>query len=182
MQAPTSESAALRRHLDDAVRGWIGLSADADAPRLPAELERLLLRTEERERPHRDRLGCWEFAYSENYRRGRLWEPEVDVWAAEERRRLAGTHVLEPLWPEGQPFAVALTHDVDMVSRSSTPGQVLRGARRKLTTLGTAAGRERVLRLVLADGQPGYWGLARVPDTAGTLGRCLELEDRKSVV
>jgi hypothetical protein len=171
------ESPALRRHIDDSVRAWLGVRADVDVPALPEELARLVMRVEELEHSHRDRFGCWEFGYSENYRRGALWTPEVDRWAAAQRERVGS----EPLWPHGHTFAVALTHDVDMVSRDSTPAQVLRAARRKLLSVGSASGRERVLRLVLADGQPSYWGIARTPSTEDSLERCMAIEKEYGV-
>ncbi len=177
MLQPVESSSALRRHLDSAVRSWLGVGPDADAPELPGELARLLLRVEELEHSHRDRFGCWEVAYSENYRRGALWTPEVDLWAAAARERAGGM----PLWPDGHSFAVALTHDVDMMSRDSTPEQVLRAARRKLLSVGSASGRERVLRLVLADGQARYWGISRAPSTADSLERCLAIESEYGV-
>src|SRR5205823_4154390 len=99
------------------------------APQLPDQLARLVLRAEEYEQPHRDRWGCWEFGFSDNFRRGALWEPEVDVWIAAERRLLAHKVTLEPLWPDGHRFAVCLTHDVDLISSASTPAQALRAAR-----------------------------------------------------
>ena len=173
----TVESPALRRHIDATVRAWLGVRAGVEVPTLPDELARLLLRVEELEHAHRDRFGCWEVAYSDNYRRGALWTPEVDRWVATERERLGSA----PVWPSGHTFAVALTHDVDMVSRDSTPAQVLRAARRKLVSVGSASGRERVLRLVLADGQPRYRGIARAPSTEDSLERCVAIEDEFDV-
>jgi hypothetical protein len=173
----TTDSPAFRRHIEDNVRAWIGVRADVDVPALPEELARLVMRMEELEHSHRDRFGCWEFGYSENYRRGALWVPEVDRWVAAQRERVGS----QPLWPDGHTFGVALTHDVDMVSRDSTPAQVLRAARRKLLSVGSASGRERVLRLVLADGQPSYWGIARSPSTEDTLERCVAIEKEYDV-
>ncbi len=174
---------AVSDHLDDTVRSWLGLprSAGVEVPKLPDELARVLLRIEELEEPHRDGFGCFEHSFSERYRSGRLWEPELDRWAAEERGKLAGRVELEPLWPDGKRFVVSLTHDVDMVSTSSSPAQALRGARRKLTTVESPQARERVLRLLLADGQPRYWRLSRTPPTHGSLERCVELERERGI-
>ena len=174
---------AVSEHLDDTVRSWLGLprSAGVEVPRLPEELAWALLRVEELEETHRDGFGFFEHSSSERYRSGRLWEPELDRWAAEERGKLAGRVELEPLWPDGKRFVVSLTHDVDMVSTVSTPGQALRGARRKLTTVESPQGRERVLRLLLADGQPRYWRLSRTPPTAGSLERCVGLELERGI-
>jgi hypothetical protein len=68
-----------------------------------------------------------------------------------------------------------------MVSTASTPGQALRGVRRKLTTVESPKGRERVVRLLLADGQPRYWRLSRTPPTAASLERCDELELERGI-
>jgi hypothetical protein len=174
---------AVSEHLEDTVRSWLGLprSSELEVPRLPDELARMLLRVEELERPHRDRFGCFEYSFSERYRAGRLWEPELDRWAAEERGKLAGRAELEPLWPDGKRFVITFSHDVDMVSTASSPAQALRGFRHKLTTVETPHGRERVVRLLLADGQPGYWRLARVPSAATSLERCVELELERGI-
>jgi peptidoglycan/xylan/chitin deacetylase (PgdA/CDA1 family) len=174
---------SVSEHLDDTVRAWLGLprTAEAEVPQLPDELARSLLRVEELEQGHRDRYGCFEYSFSERYRAGRLWEPELDRWAAQERGKLAGGVELEPLWPDGKPFVVSVTHDVDMVSTASTPAQALRGIRRKLTTVESRQGRERIVRLLLADGQAHYWRLARTPPTAGSLERCFELELERGI-
>ncbi len=121
-------------HLEATVRTWLGVPASADVavPPLPPELARRLLRVEEYERDHRDQWDCWEYAFCESYREGRLLEPDVDLWVAERRRELAASVPLAPLWPDGRPFAVCVTHDVDLVSDASTPAQVLRSARASL--------------------------------------------------
>jgi peptidoglycan/xylan/chitin deacetylase (PgdA/CDA1 family) len=180
---PPLDAAAVSEHLADTVRSWLGLprSAETEVPRLPDELARVLLRVEELEQGHRDRYGCFEYSFSERYRAGALWEPGLDHWAAQERGKLAGRVELEPLWPDGKRFVVSLTHDVDMVSTASTPGQALRGIRHKLTTVESPHGRERVLRLLLAEGQPHYWRLARTPPTANSLERCVELELERGI-
>ena len=164
---------AARRHVDETVRVWLGLPAGATVPQLPDPLARRLLRVEEYEQPHRDQWGNWEFGFSESFREGRLWEPDVDRWVAEQRRELGG----EPLWPGGKQFAVCLTHDVDLIDRVTTPRQALRSMRTSLAGTPTST-RERVVRLA----RPGVRaaralvnGISRAPG-ADTLERCLEIE------
>lgn len=168
----------LRRHLRETVRVWLGLHAADGAPDLPDSLARLLLRTEEREEPHRDQWGCWEFAFSENFRRGALWRPEVDEWVAERRRELESQTTLEPLWPDGHGFAMCLTHDVDIVSRQQSPAQA---ARATMAAVRRQPGEpnstpHRALRVARAAARSAYFGIARTPATAETLQRCVEAE------
>lgn len=127
---------AVRRHLDDTVRIWLGAAASVDVPRLPDELARRLLRVEEYERAHRDQWGCWEYGQTESFHEGRLWFADVDRWAAAQRRELAARAALEPLWPDGRTFAACVSHDVDLVSTASTPAQALRSMRLSLTGAG----------------------------------------------
>lgn len=125
---------ALQRHLEGLVRQWLGVPASSGAalPELPARLRRRLLRLEEREHSHRDRWDCWEYGFCESYRDGALLVPEIDEWVAERRTELASTTALVPLWPESKPFAVCLTHDVDLISEASTLSQTLRSMRTAL--------------------------------------------------
>lgn len=124
-------SEKTRQYLADTARTWIGLPASraAETPELPVHLSRLLLRAEEYERSYRDQWGCWEFSFGESFRRGTVLEPEIDLWVSEQRRALADTSDLEPLWPGGHSFAILLTHDVDLLSERMTPRQVLRSMR-----------------------------------------------------
>ncbi|MCA9793793.1 MAG: hypothetical protein KC910_18410 [Candidatus Eremiobacteraeota bacterium] len=113
-------------YLDGQMRLWLGKNL-AQPPTLPDELARLFLRDEERERSYRNGWRVWEAPCSENYQRGKLWIAEVDRWLATQRQALleAG-ETLEPLWPEGKPFAMCLSHDIDKVSNEQTYEQVLR--------------------------------------------------------
>ncbi len=177
-----SESAAVRDHLDATVRSWLGLRGETATPTLPEELARRLLRVEEYENGHRDQWGNWEFAFCEAFRTGRLWEPDVDRWLADRRQELAHSNELEPLWPEGHRFAVCLTHDVDLVSRASTPRQVLRSMRTSLAG-NSASGRDLLVRFA----RPGvraaravYNGISVAP-SAETLELCVKLERERGV-
>jgi peptidoglycan/xylan/chitin deacetylase (PgdA/CDA1 family) len=173
----------VRRHLRETVRVWLGLRPGEGVPDLPDALARLLLRTEEREEPHRDQWDCWEFAFSDNFRRGALWRPEVDEWVAERRRELESRTALEPLWPDGRGFAMCLTHDVDIVSRRQSPTQAARAAkaaiRRQPGEPNTTP--HRALRVARAAARSAYFGIARVPATAETLQRCVEEEQAHGV-
>jgi len=171
----TFDSAALRAHLATTVRAWLGSSATEDVPELPDALARRLLRVEEYERSHRDRWGNWEFAYCDSLREGRLWEADVDRWVADRRRELGLRS--GDLWPEARPFAVCLTHDVDLVSEAVTPQQALRSMRTSLNG-GGASRHETLVRLA----RPGvraaralYHGIRRAP-AADMLELCVELE------
>jgi hypothetical protein len=170
---------ALQDHLRRTVRTWLGLSAhsDAEIPSLPAWLARLLLRVEEYGPPNgptrQDEFGLWEFPYSSNFHRGRLWIPEVDRWVNKRRRELARAVELEPLWPNGYRFAVCLTHDVDMVSRQVSPRQALRAIR---TAVSYPAGRRtRASKGATAAARSLYFGISRAPSTR-TIEQCLEVE------
>lgn len=172
-------SDTLRRHLEETVRGWLGLPASSSVPvpGLPDHLARLLLRTEEYERSHRDQWGCWEFGFGESFRRGRLLDPEIDRWVAEQRRTLSASVELEPLWPDGHAFAVCLTHDVDLVSGASTPRQVARSMRAGLSGRppGPAEPVVRLARPLVRGLRSARAGISRAPHAA-MLERCLDIE------
>ena len=143
---------------------------------MPHELARRLLRVEEHERPHRDRWGNWEFGFCEAYRRGMLWVPEIDLWLAEHRP--SG----ESLWPDARSFAVCLTHDVDLVSRRSTPRQALRSMRLSFAA-GAGSARGQAIRLA----RPGVRaaralanGISTAP-AADTLELCVDIEQKLGV-
>lgn len=172
-------------HVADLVRGWVGASSTVAVEDLPDHLARLLLRVEESEHVHRDQWGCWEHGFSENFRRGRLWVPEVDLWVAAERERLAKEIRLEPLWPEGASFALCLTHDVDMVARRWTASQHVRSLsvalRGSTGDTGEEVTRRRTLAAARAVGRVPYFGVSRAPDAADTLERCVELERSRGI-
>lgn len=175
------------RHVEELVRTWLGLGADAaEPPRLPEQLARRLLRDEERERAHRDRWDCWEFSFCESHRDGTLLVPEVDRWVAGERRRLAAEGVpLEPLWPDGTRFAVCLTHDVDLVSPAFTPRQALRSMQTSLERVPDAAVGQRLLRYARPPvrlARAAASGVAQAPATAETLERSVTIEQEAGVV
>lgn len=170
---------ATRRHLDHLVRTWLGIRAEAvEAPQLPPHLARLVLRLEEVEQPERDSWGGWPFAASDNFRRGALYEPEIDLWLDQRRAELESQMSLEPRWPRGHRFAVCLTHDVDLVSLSSTPAQALRYARAGLAP-GIISPAESMLRFTrppLRFVRAVRGGIARAPSLRDTLERSLDLE------
>ena len=172
-------------HVADVVRGWVGAPPAVAVEDLPDDLARLLLRVEESEQAHRDQWGCWEHGFSENFRRGRLWVPEVDLWVAAQRQRLAKETQLEPLWPGGAPFAFCLTHDVDMVARRWTASQHLRSLsvalRGSTGNTGEDAARRRAWAAARAAARAPYFGVSRAPDATDTLERCVELERSRGV-
>lgn len=82
-------------------------------------LGRLLRREEEAEHTGRDWRGNWDAPQAAASRLDALDRPLLDEPLAIIRSRLRAEHPewpWEPLWPEGKPFAVCLTHDVDHVS------------------------------------------------------------------
>lgn len=171
------------RYLEATVREWLGLprSADARVPNLPDRLARRLLRLEEYESPHRDQWDCWEYGFCESYRAGKLLVPEIDEWAASRRRELSATVELVPLWPDGRPFAMCLTHDVDLVSDASTVTQSLRSMRYGLAPGGPQ--RSPVVRFATPAARAGRalaGGIARHPN-AEQLELSLALEQRRGV-
>ncbi len=171
-----------RDYLEETVRLWLGLqrASGVDVPQLPDSLARRFLREEEYERDYRDQWGCWEYGFSESYRDGTLLSPEIDRWAADERRRLEDAGVaLEPLWPDGKPFALCLSHDVDLVSTSSTPRQVLRSMQNSLERPGNGGVAPQLVRLArppVRFARAARAGLSLSPSATATLERCVALE------
>jgi hypothetical protein len=165
----TPLSDAARAHIDALARAWLGLPAGRDVPTMPERLARRLLRAEEYEQSHRDQWGNWEFAFCDAYREGRLWEPDLDRWLLE----VGGP---EPLWPDGHPFAICLSHDVDLVSEAVTPRQALRSMR--LSVLGSGA--VRLARPPVRAVRAVAHGISRTP-SAEALERCVELEHAHGV-
>jgi len=178
------ESLETRRYLSQTVRVWLGITdARIEVPNLPPPLARTLLRLEEYELSDRDRWGCWDFSFSENFHAGNLWEPEIDRWLVEQRAELSGKVALEPLWPNGGRFAVCLTHDVDLLSSHYTPRQAGRFARAGLAP-GVAAAGEMFLRIA----RPGVRvarsirsRIATAPSIAETLERSIAAEATRGV-
>jgi peptidoglycan/xylan/chitin deacetylase (PgdA/CDA1 family) len=179
-------SGRRERHLAETVRIWLGLPSDAaPPPRLPERIARRLLREEEYEQTHRDQWGNWEFGFSESYREGVLLVPEADEWAAAERRRLAEVGApLVPLWPDGKGFAVCLTHDVDLLSESSTPAQAFRSMRFSLERPPASSLAAQALRLARPPvrlARSARAGIARFPETSLAFERCVAVEQEFGV-
>jgi peptidoglycan/xylan/chitin deacetylase (PgdA/CDA1 family) len=81
------------------------------------------------------------------------------------------------LWPEGRPFAICLTHDVDLIAEQVTPGQALRSMR--LSLLGSD-GRMRFARPPVRFARAVHHGISRWP-SADALERCVELERERRI-
>jgi len=83
---------------------------------------RELSRQEEKESAARDEWSRWDWPYSAASRNGTLYRPHVDEailqWGACEG--YLSPESRKSCWPDGKPFALCLTHDVDFVSRNST--------------------------------------------------------------
>lgn len=160
---------AARAHVDAFTRSWLGLPAGSEVPSMPETLARRLLRCEELERAERDRWGNWEFGLAEAHAEGRLWEPDVDRWLRDE----GGD---EARWPEGRPFAICLSHDVDLIAEDVTPKQMLRSMR--LSLLDTSA--VRYARPAVRLARAVHHGVAQAP-AAEALERCVEIERANGV-
>jgi hypothetical protein len=177
------ETPAVRAHLAEIARLGIGLpvASPERVPRIPDDLARLILRAEEYEHAHRDQWGNWEYGSSENFRRGRLWEPEVDVWLAARRAELSTRAELQPLWPDHHRFAVCLTHDVDLIADRVTPRQTARSVRTAWPRSG-ASGRSRV-EAAARSGVRALRGARRVAaaPAASALERCARIEHENGV-
>ncbi|MBF0520319.1 MAG: hypothetical protein HQK92_11405 [Nitrospirae bacterium] len=109
-----------QQYLKKTVCSWLGIDDNDDVPTMPPNLARLFLRKEEYESSQRDQWNLWEHSYSENYKSGKLWVPDVNYWLKETLK----TSI--PLWPHGYSFAICLTHDVDFISKETTFNQKLR--------------------------------------------------------
>jgi hypothetical protein len=179
MASVTGVEQAEAAHVDSFVRTALGVAASSpvDLPTMPRHLSRLLLRTEELENGVRDQWGRWEYGHSENFRRGKLWEPEVDEWLAEVRGRM-GAPVSAPLWPDGHSFVVCPTHDVDMVTRTWTPAQVSRSIRIAVSGSRGAARAEAVLKAL---GRVVVFRTSRTPSSAATLQRSVDIERARDI-
>lgn len=157
-------------YLQAQVALWLGKRL-ASPPQMPERLQRLFLRAEERESSYRNGWRVWEAPASENYHRGTLWVAEVDRWLRQERERLvAAGERLEPLWPEGKPFSMYLSHDIDKVSNEQTYAQTLRAAQ----------DRARVRRKIWFRNLKGRY--PKAPDLAETIEVSLAIETKHGVV
>jgi len=176
----TTPSDASRAHVTSLTCAWLGLAPGTDVPVMPDALARRLLRVEELEHSHRDQWGNWEFGFCEAYREGRLWEPDVDRWLDDRRRELGAAH--RAPWPDDRPFAICLSHDVDLISDAVTPGQALRSMRLALLG-GDRSRRDRVVRLArpgVRAARAARHGLSTAP-AADSLERCLDIEKQNEV-
>ena len=174
---PPDADAARREHVDRVVRAWLGVRAADDVPALPDGLARRLLRDEERERPHRDQWGNWEYGMCEALLDGTLGEPSIDQWLAAQRP--AGGR-----WPGDAPFALCLTHDVDAIAPGYSARQALRLVRAYATRTPGAAGPELAGRALRAAGAATVLVRrrgGRAPDAGPALQRCVELERERGV-
>ena len=165
----TPLSEASRAHVETLTRAWLGLPPGRDVPSMPEPLARRLLRLEEYEHSARDQWGNWEFAMCEAYREGRLWEPDVDRWLLQHGDAT-------PRWPDGRPFAICLSHDVDLVSEAVTPSQALRSMRLSLR----GSGALRLARPAVRAARAVHHGISPAP-AADALERCVEVEREHGV-
>lgn len=172
--ASDAETAYVEKILRLAI--GIGEQSAHSLPSIPDYLKRLFLRTEEYENGDRDQWDNWEHAYAENYKKGRLWIPECDIWMHEQRKRLSreGT-TLVSLWPKGYKFAVCLTHDVDYIGETFTLGQ------RKRELLRSLKARDLFPRSKMMGSVKGLAKMflrpsTRAPSTARTLETCYQIE------
>jgi len=113
--------------------GWIPAD-DGLEERVFAELSR----APELKSDARDQWGNWDFSFGDSNRRGELYVPWLDRPLVELRAKLLAEHPEwrpEPAWPEGRPFAVCLSHDVDFVTQNPTLARSVRTAWRDGTAM-----------------------------------------------
>lgn len=112
---------AQRQYVASWVRRFVAPEIGTTA--IPKELLSLIFRElsrqEEAERKIRDRRGRWEWPYSQAALDGTLYVPRVDV-AVQSWAKSLGVEKRASAWPDNRPFAICLTHDVDLVSRRTT--------------------------------------------------------------
>jgi hypothetical protein len=174
-------SPALQSHLDAIVRSWLGVGPDTAVPQLPPDLAARLMRDEEHVVRHRDQWGAWEASYSRSYRDGTILIPELDIWAADQRRAMRKSGPTEPLWPDGHEFVVCLTHDVEMPARRSTPGQVRRRLAKSIRRFPGEARSSSFVRLGRELARNAHWGVSTSPEADSSVGKSLAIERRHSV-
>lgn len=159
---------------------FLGLRSDQSSfiPEMPGHLQRLILRAEEIESPLRDQWDNWEHPFAENFQQNRLWIPEVDTWAKTMRDEMTkGGLKLEPLWPGGHPFAVCLTHDVDIISHTMTPRQRWRELQRNLHACDVTKDKFYAVQTVLKTAAKFLLRPAKsVPDAYHSLERSIDIE------
>lgn len=123
------KNSKLSAHVAKTIGSFVGLKKEHlhHLSPIPEKLQRLLMRTEEQESKERDQWGNFEHPYAKNTMEGLLWEPEVDLFAKEERERLKKLNIpTAPLWPSGYSFALVLTHDVDYIDLRAAYPQLFR--------------------------------------------------------
>jgi hypothetical protein len=111
---------------DPLLRFYLGqVFEDADAalavlpPEMRGQIRDALTRREEIGGP-RDIWGNWDFSFSRGHREGLTYFPWVDELLL---RKVDLTR--RSLWPDGKPFALCITHDVDLLSGfPSFPGRI----------------------------------------------------------
>ena len=177
---------AARAYVGAHVANVLGLPAQPAVlgPDFEADVFRELSRTPEVESPVRDAWGNWDFSFGEANLRGRLYQPWLDRPLAALREKLAAEHPErppEPLWPQGKPFAVCLTHDMDFITLQPSMVHSLRTMARNTRLLlgpdGRAAAAGALRGLAVA-----AWQIATLkalrPRRERTYDEWLKLEDR----
>ena len=147
-----------KTYLKETLRQFLG---DSSPEEFPPHLAALLLRTEEYQINSKDQWGNWEHSFADNFRRGKLLTPEIDLWVAAQNPKAR--------WPNGCSFAVCLTHDVDHISAEVTFSQRFRALRRAYQ-LGEKTNTLKNLAKLFVKKS------VSVPDTAQTVQRCVEIE------
>jgi peptidoglycan/xylan/chitin deacetylase (PgdA/CDA1 family) len=133
-------SPSARDYVHSQIANVLGVPPEPNraAERLLETMFRELSRTPEVEVTARDMWGNWDFSFGESNLRGELYTPWLDKPLMELRRDLLQENPRlepEPLWPEGKPFAVCLTHDVDLITLNASFSGSTRMVRRDLGLL-----------------------------------------------
>lgn len=112
---------AQRLYAVNWIERFVGQTLKADL--IPEDLLELvfreLTRYEEWESNTRDQWGNWEWPYSQSARDGYLYIPRVDIAVQDWAKKFCANKNVSR-WPNNKPFAICLTHDVDLISRRAT--------------------------------------------------------------
>ena len=156
------------------VRNVLGRDYTSVKPDLAERVLYALTRTEELENPVRDEWGNWEYEFSMRARAGEPAVPWLDELVQATVPSSAFTAHIEPTWPQGRPFALCLTHDVDSVSSRNHEKKFFR----RLTRVGRAQGPKHIAGLQAAGSLYRLaTGMGR-PDQLGRFEEWLKLESR----
>ena len=131
----TRLSEAARAHVDALTRAWLGLSPDRDVPGCRTARAPAAPQLEEYEHSHRDQWGNWEFGFCKASAKAGSGSRTSIVGCSTDGASSATAPSRSG--PDGRPFAICLSHDVDLIADAVTPRQAFRSMR--LSVLGESS-------------------------------------------